>query len=88
MKLVTEHVRRDIKMALRRSIGNQSEIRKNAGGEKIRVQFDFTPDAYERLEAITSASGAISRAETVRNALSLYEWFIRDVDPNATIQVL
>jgi hypothetical protein len=75
-------------MAIRRSSSSQSEVQKGATtGGKIRVQFDFTPDAYERLEVIMAQSGAASRAETVRNALSLYEWFIDEVDPDDTIQV-
>ena len=75
-------------MAMRRNSGSQSEVQKGVTtGGKIRVQFDFTPDAYERLEAIMAESGAASRAETVRNALSLYEWFIGEVDPDDTIQV-
>jgi len=56
--------------------------------QKERLQFDFTPDALERLDALKDKSGAASRAEVVRSALRLYEWFINDVSPDDTIQVL
>jgi hypothetical protein len=34
----------------------------------------------ERLDATT-------KAEVVRNALKLYEWFITQIDPNSTIEI-
>jgi hypothetical protein len=55
---------------------------------KIRVQFDFAPDALQRLDELKQESGARTRAETVRNALSLYEWFLGEISPDDTIQVL
>ncbi len=45
--------------------------------EKERVQFDFTPDALDRLDQIKAATGATTRAETVRHALKVYEWFVQ-----------
>jgi|LakMenEpi03Aug12_release.lakeMendotaPanAssembly.Ray.scaffolds.fasta_scaffold953918_2 Arc/MetJ-type ribon-helix-helix transcriptional regulator len=38
-----------------------------------RIQFDFSPAAVDKLDEMVSATGAASRAEVVRRALSLYE---------------
>jgi metal-responsive CopG/Arc/MetJ family transcriptional regulator len=56
--------------------------------EKERVQFDFTPEALRRLDAIKEKTGATSRAETLRNALRLYEWFINETNPESTVKIL
>jgi hypothetical protein len=73
---------------IRRTGRNESELQKSSTGEKTRVQFDFSPDAYDRLVTIMHKSGASTKAETVRKALSLYEWFINEVDPDDTIKVI
>ena len=56
--------------------------------QKERVQFDFSPEALQRLDEIKMKIGAATRAETVRNALRLYEWFVNETDPESTIKVL
>lgn len=53
-----------------------------------RVQFDFSDEAYERLVKIRAASGATSNAEVVRDALSIYEWFIRQNKEGNTFKVV
>jgi hypothetical protein len=53
-----------------------------------RVQFDFSDDAYERLIKIRAAAGATSNAEAVRDALSVYEWFIRQTKEGNSIKVI
>ena len=40
--------------------------------KKQRMQFDFTDDAVAHLDALVARSGASSRAEVVRRALSLF----------------
>lgn len=56
--------------------------------QKERVQFDFTHEALERLDEIKRKTGAKTRAETIRNALRLYEWFVEETGPESTIKVL
>lgn len=56
-------------------------------GSKQRVQFDFTPEALARLEQMQEKLEAATKAEVVRNALKLYEWFATQVDPDSTIEV-
>jgi hypothetical protein len=54
---------------------------------KQRVQFDFSPDALQRLEDLKEKTDASTKAEVIRNALKLYEWFATQVDPNYVIEV-
>ena len=54
---------------------------------KERLQFDFTPESLERLDRMKEQAQASTRAEVVRNALRLYEWFLNDVDLEHTIKV-
>ena len=55
--------------------------------QKERVQFDFSSEALQRLDELKLKVGAATRAETVRNALRLYEWFVNETDPESTIKV-
>jgi metal-responsive CopG/Arc/MetJ family transcriptional regulator len=55
---------------------------------KIRVQFEFTPEALQRLDELKAATGASTRAETIRDALRLYEWFVDVADRNSTIKIV
>ena len=54
---------------------------------KQRVQFDFSPEALQRLEHLQETLDAETKAEVVRNALKLYEWFATQIDSEATIEV-
>ena len=45
--------------------------------EPKRIQFEFSPEAVERLNEIKEMSQAGSYAELVRNALRVYEWAIK-----------
>jgi hypothetical protein len=44
--------------------------------EAKRIQFEFPPDAVERLDRIKRETNAGSYAELVRNALRIYEWVL------------
>jgi metal-responsive CopG/Arc/MetJ family transcriptional regulator len=54
---------------------------------KERIQFDFTPEALQRLDEIKKRTGASTRAETVRNALRAYEWLVEELDPDGIIKL-
>jgi metal-responsive CopG/Arc/MetJ family transcriptional regulator len=56
--------------------------------QKERVQFDFAPEALQRLDGIKLKTGATTRAEVVRNALRVYEWLVNEIDPDSTIKVV
>jgi len=53
-----------------------------------RVQIDFSPTAYVRLEAIRERSEAQSNTEAVRNALRLYDWFLRQRDEGYEVRLV
>jgi vesicle coat complex subunit len=53
---------------------------------KQRIQFDFTPEALKRLEDLKKRIEASTKAEVIRNALKLYEWFVQ-VDPSYIVEV-
>jgi metal-responsive CopG/Arc/MetJ family transcriptional regulator len=40
--------------------------------KKIRVSFDFNPEAYEKLNELHKKSGSSTKADAVRNAIRLY----------------
>ena len=55
---------------------------------KERLQFDFSQEALERLDRMKEQTQVATRAEVVRNALRLYEWFLNEVDDlDSTIKV-
>jgi len=54
---------------------------------KQRIQFDFSPEALKRLDDLKEKTDAATKAEVVRNALKLYEWFVTQVDPNCIVEI-
>ncbi len=60
---------------------------KSAARQKERVQFDFSEDMLKKLDYIVEKTGAATRAEAVRNALRVYNWFIEN-DPDDHIKVI
>ncbi len=52
---------------------------------KVRVQFEFTLEALARLDAMKEVADAPTRAEIVRRALRLYEWFVNEARSDNTI---
>lgn len=54
---------------------------------KQRVQFDFSPEALKRLETMQERLDATTKAEVVRNALKLYEWFTTQIDQDSTVEI-
>ena len=58
------------------------------GVKRHRVQLDFSPEAYERLNRIRTRSDAATNAEVVRNALRLYDWFLEQRSRDARFQIV
>lgn len=54
---------------------------------KQRIQFDFTTESMKRLEDLKEKTDATTKAEVVRNALKLYEWFVNQIDPNYVVEI-
>jgi len=54
--------------------------------KKIRLTLDVTPEFYERLEALEQKTDAGSKANLIRQALQVYEYFvIRTIDEGKEI---
>ena len=68
------------------SLYEQPAVTSAAPG-KIRVQFDFTQEALQRLDELKQHTGAATRAETIRDALRFYEWLVDVAEPDSTIKV-
>lgn len=54
---------------------------------KQRIQFDFSLESMKRLEELKEKTDASTKAEVVRNALKLYEWFVKQVGPDKIIEI-
>lgn len=64
------------------AFGAAGKGREKAGEQarapKTRVQFDLSPRAMDRLDALKAKTEASSYAEVLRNALGLYEGLIEE----------
>lgn len=67
-------------------MATETEIPSTRKG-KERVQLDFSPESLERLEQLKDTVGASTRAEVIRQALRLYEWFINETNPDSMIEI-
>jgi hypothetical protein len=52
-----------------------------------KLQFEFSPDAIRRLDALKERADAATRAEVIRDALKVYEWMIREINPDYTLEI-
>jgi metal-responsive CopG/Arc/MetJ family transcriptional regulator len=52
---------------------------------KIRLNLELTPALSDRLDYLTEASGAHSRTEVIRRALSLYDILISRASAEKTL---
>ncbi len=55
---------------------------------KTRVQLDFSNEAMYRLDQMVRATGHHSKAETIQQALRLYEWLISEAKPNDSLLLI
>ncbi len=44
--------------------------------ESKRIQFEFSPEAFERMEKLKEKTHARSYAELIRDALRAFEWMV------------
>lgn len=62
-------------------------MEKNASTASRRIQFEFSPEAHNRLNALKNQTNAASYAELVRNALRVYEWVLEQENEGNAIGV-
>ncbi len=53
-----------------------------------KLQFRFSEDAIDRLDALKDKTHAATRAEVVRNSLRLYEYFIEQTEQGYKFQLV
>ena len=56
--------------------------------DKMRMQFEFSPEAARRLDELVESTHAASRAEVVRRALLLMDRIVRSTDVDGVEVVL
>ena len=59
----------------------------NAPRTKKRVQFDFESKALERLDKMVDSTGATTRAEVIRRALSVFATFVDAAERGANVSI-
>jgi hypothetical protein len=64
--------------------GFQKELKKRG---KERVQFDFSPDALDRIDRLKELIGASTRAEVIRQSLRVLDWFVTEIDSEDMVTV-
>lgn len=57
-------------------------------GGRQRVQLDFSPAAFARLEEIRELAGAKTNSEVIRNSVRVYEWFLRQKNDGFRINLI
>lgn len=68
--------------------GLEESPKASAEAGRQRIQLDFTPESLERLRQIKEMAGAKTNTEVIRNALRLYDWFLRQKQENYTFQLV
>src|SRR5437016_5943668 len=58
-----------------------------ASSDKIRVQFDFSQEAYQELNDIQNAADASTKAEAVRYGLRTLQWLLSQIKAGRRILV-
>jgi hypothetical protein len=71
----------------RERIGGTKMANEVNSKQKERVQFDFSTKDLKRLDDIKEKTDAVTKAEIVRKALKLYDWFVNEVDPDSTLKI-
>lgn len=54
---------------------------------KQRLQIDFSAEALKKLENIQERIDAPTKAEVIRNALKIFDWFVTEIGPDYIIEV-
>ena len=54
---------------------------------RVRVQLDFSVQAFEKLQELKQLTDARSNAEVIRSALRLYEWYVKTRRDNYQVQI-
>lgn len=60
---------------------------KGGKATRLRVQLDFSEDAFNRLEEIRKAKDVATKAEVIRDAIRIYEWLVEQSKAGRIIEI-
>jgi hypothetical protein len=55
--------------------------------QRPRLQMDFAPEAFSRLDEMRELAGVRTNAELIRNALRMYDWLLVASTRNEAVRV-
>jgi hypothetical protein len=55
---------------------------------KAKVRIEFADEAIARMDALQKITHASTRDDVVKNALSLYEWFVTNAKQDSIIKIV
>jgi hypothetical protein len=61
--------------------------RRTRGPNRLRVQLDFSEDAFDRVEELRREIDAASKADVIREAIRVYEWLAEQAKEGRFIEV-
>ncbi|MGD0990779.1 MAG: hypothetical protein ABR874_23490 [Candidatus Sulfotelmatobacter sp.] len=91
IRTINEEENEDMDNLVRTLIDNPAQTADTSARDKLdrqRLQLDFTQEGYNRLLQVKELADARSNAEVVRNALRVYEWFLRQKKDNYRLQLV
>jgi Arc/MetJ-type ribon-helix-helix transcriptional regulator len=56
--------------------------------QKVRLQFDFTPEAVAEIDTLVSVGGFSTRAELIRHALRFMQWALEETKKDGATLLL
>lgn len=56
--------------------------------KRYRVQLDFTPDDYKKLQDLLGKAGAESVPELVKDAVRLYLWYLKKTKDDGCVVLI
>ena len=78
----------EVPNATLKTAADESGSSENRESSRHRLQLDFSPEAFRRLQEIRARADAKTNAEVIRNALRLYEWFLEQKRSGFRIQLV
>lgn len=73
---------------MQNKLGNRVASAASSESGSRHVRLIFTPEALDHLREVKELAGAKTDAEVVRNAIRLYEWFLRQQRENYKLQLV
>jgi len=63
------------------------KIKRAKTAKRPRLQLDFAPEAFARLDVMRELAGVRTNAELIRNALRVYDWLLTESHRNDAVRI-